>query len=187
MTGQAKAIWFTGLPGCGKSSVARAVASRLRNMGHDPVHLEMDERRKSYTPNPQYTPEERGRAYRMFVDEARTLAAAGRTVLMDGTGHRLQWRALARRRLDGFAEVHLRCSLEAAMQREAERPQGKVQAQLYAKALERKNTGKEFPSLGVVPGVDEPFEEDPEAEVVIDTESARPETAAEIVVTRLFG
>ena len=43
-------------------------------------------------------------------------------------------------------------------------------AGLYAKALERRATGRQFPGLGQVIGVDVPFEENPQAECVVDAE-----------------
>jgi len=45
-------MWFVGLPGSGKSSVARSVFQALREKGLDVVHLEMDARRKAYFPHP---------------------------------------------------------------------------------------------------------------------------------------
>jgi len=41
---------------------------------------------------------------------------------------------------------------------------------LYAKALDRRRTGREYPGLGEVIGVDAPFEKDPGAECVVDSE-----------------
>jgi len=168
-----QALWFVGLPGSGKSSVAREVLRLLRERGVEPVHLEMDERRRVYFPAPEYSAEEREKAYAMFVDEAAALMAQGRCVLMDGTACELAMRRRAREilgRIGGFAEVHVACSLETAMQRESARPKGRVKAELYRKALERKRTGRQFPGLGEVVGVDVPFEEDPDAELRLDSE-----------------
>ncbi|WP_029893741.1 adenylyl-sulfate kinase [Desulfohalovibrio reitneri] len=169
--GRGWAAWFTGLPGCGKSSAAGAVAQALRKRGMDVAYLAMDEKRKQYVPNPKYTEEERERAYAMFVDEAAFLVRGGKGVVVDATAHRRAWRDRARRVIPVFCEVQLRCSLETAMERESARPEGKVMADLYAKALERKRTGREVEGLGPVPGVDEPYEENPDAELVIDAEN----------------
>lgn len=163
-----RAVWITGLPGAGKSTVAKAVHDALLRLGVDAVWLRMDERRKAYFPKPDYSDRERESAYRMFVDEAAGLAAQGKTVLMDATAHKLIWRDLARQRIPDFAEVALLCPLETAMQREAGRPGGLVMADLYAKAIERRRTGREFPGLGPMVGVDVAFEPNPDAELVLN-------------------
>lgn len=182
------ALWFVGLPGSGKSSVARETLGLLQEHGLEPVHLEMDQRRKQYIPAPQYTREERDKAYAMFADEAAELVAQGHCVLMDGTANELRWRRQARKRIaqvGGFAEVYVACSLETAMQRESARPQGKVAAELYRKALERQRTGRQFPGLGDVVGVDVPFEQDPLAELTLDSEARPPEENARLVMAYL--
>lgn len=176
------AMWFVGLPGSGKSSVARAVHQALSDQGRDVVHLEMDARRKVYFPNPSYSAEERARAYDLFVREAADMAAAGRGVIMDGSAHRLAMRRAARERIPKFAEIFLRCPLDVAMARERGRPEGMVMAGLYEKALHRKATGKHYPGLGQVIGVDVAFEEDPAAECVIQSDRLDVSQAREAVL-----
>ena len=63
-------LWFTGLPGSGKSTIARAVHTALVGQGRDVAMLVMDERRKSYFPKPAYTAEERAQAYALIAREA---------------------------------------------------------------------------------------------------------------------
>ncbi|GAB7022519.1 adenylyl-sulfate kinase [Salidesulfovibrio brasiliensis] len=165
------AVWFVGLPGSGKSTLARGAVEMLRQRGEDVVHLEMDVRRRAYFPNPEYTEEERHKAYAMFVDEAAGLCAEGRNVVMDAAAHRAAFRERARARIERFAEILILCDVEEAMRREAAREGGKVMADLYAKALERKRTGRQFEELGEVVGVDVPFEEDDRAELAFDNTS----------------
>lgn len=164
------AVWVVGLPGSGKSNLARSVTAALAEWGFDPIHLQMDERRKVYFPKPKYTAEEREAAYRMFAEEAAALVQEGRAVVMDGSAYKAAFRDYARSLIAKFCEIHVQCSLRAAMERESRRPQGLVMAGLYAKALLRKGTGQQFPGLGEVIGVDVPFEESPQAECVINNE-----------------
>lgn len=168
---QGFAVWVVGLPGSGKSNLARAVAAALAEWGFDPLHLQMDERRKVYFPEPKYTSEEREAAYRLFAEEAAEHVRQGRAVVMDGSAYKAAFREYARSLIPRFCEIHVQCSLQAAMAREAKRPQGLVMAGLYQKALERKETGQQFPGLGEVIGVDAPFEESPDAEFVINNEN----------------
>jgi adenylylsulfate kinase len=176
------AVWITGLPGCGKSSLARAVREALEASGVQVEILEMDARRKEWFPQPTYSAEERARAYELLVDEAVALTRQGRNIIIDATAPALAMRQAARERLERFAEVHVRCSAQTAMRREDSRPQGKVMAGLYRKALERKATGRQFEGLGLVPGVDTPFEENPRAEVVVDGEVEGVEQARDKVL-----
>jgi adenylylsulfate kinase len=171
------ALWFTGLPGCGKSTIARAVLGELSRRGVDAVLLVMDERRKHYFKTPAYTAEERAKAYELFAAEAAELAAAGRGVILDATAHRLAMREEARARVPRFAEVLVRCPLPEAMRREAVRSsqaehaahhRAYVMPGMYQKALMRKKTGIPVPGLGQVVGVDVPYEENPQAECVLD-------------------
>lgn len=183
--GAGGAVWFTGLPGCGKSSISRNVCQRLGRMGLDVRHLQMDERRKAYFPEPTYSSRERQKAYELFADEGARLAGQGVLVIMDGTAPRKQMRDRARKQIARFAEIHVDCPLETAMNREKNRPQGLVMADLYAKALERKKTGRQFPGLGQVIGVDVPFEKDPDAELVINNQDLSLEEAVEQAVDYL--
>lgn len=178
------AIWFTGLPGSGKSAVAKAVEKTLALAGTAVLHLELDARRKAYFPKPAYSEAEREAAYRLFAEEAAAIARTGRydLILLDASAPKRAMRDYARRLLPRFAEVHVHCSLATAMAREAARPQGLVMAGLYAKAMLRKTTGRTFPGLGQVIGVDVPFEEDPAAECVVDAEKLSVEGGRDAVL-----
>jgi adenylylsulfate kinase len=163
-------VWFVGLPGAGKSTYARAVFKALQKKKVDVRYLSMDERRKTYITVPEYTETERINAYRLFVEEAARTAYLGKNVIMDGTAHRLSMREQMRQLVPRFAEVFVRCSLETAMRRERNRPEGMVMAGLYEKALNRKETGTQIEGLGEVVGVDTEFEENPSAECIIDSD-----------------
>lgn len=178
------ALWFTGLPGCGKSTLALAVRDALRARGVAARLLQMDARRKAYTPEPGYSAAERERAYGLFVDEAAGLAEQGFLVLMDASAPKRSMRRAARQRIERFAEVHLRCRPATAMAREASRPEGLVMAGLYAKAIARKVTGRRFEGLGEVIGVDVPFEEDPRAELILDADAQGVEALRDTVLER---
>ena len=180
----AAALWFTGLPGSGKSAVARAVKSALDARGIPVTWLSLDARRKAYFPHPTYSAAERDQAYARFVEEAARIAASDHIVLMDASAPQKSMRDQARAAIPRFAEIHVRCSLATAMAREAARPEGKVMAGLYAKAIKRKTTGRQFPGLGQVIGVDVPFEVDPGAELVLDAEAESPERLAGRVLER---
>ncbi|MFC1848318.1 adenylyl-sulfate kinase [Chloroflexota bacterium] len=163
-------IWFVGLPGAGKSTYAQAVSQALNDRGYNVRYLSMDQRRQAYLTTPQYTPEERDKAYRLFAEEAAQIANQGINVIVDGTAPKLSMRQFLRRMVPRFVEIYVHCPLETAMNRESNRPEGSVMGDLYKKAIERKQTGKHFEGLGEVVGVDTPFEENPNAECVIESD-----------------
>ncbi|MCG2757999.1 MAG: hypothetical protein L6263_06150, partial [Desulfobacteraceae bacterium] len=55
------------------------------------------------------------------------------------------------------------------IERESKRKKGHVVSQMYLRALERKQKGSKFEGLGKVIGVDVPYEENPSAEIIIDS------------------
>jgi adenylylsulfate kinase len=154
------AIWITGLPGSGKSAVARAAIADLAARGDRVLHLEMDQVRKSLTPVPTYDDQEREVVYRALVVIARVLTGTGLPVLIDATAHRRAWRDLARAMIVPFAEVQLVCPLAVARERERTRAAGHHPRAIYARA------GR---SGATVPGVDVAYEPALAPELTIDT------------------
>ena len=154
------AIWITGPPGSGKSSVACAVAALLRARGEPVTVLELDAIRKKITPVPRYTDAERDLVYRALAYMAATLVEAGVPVIVDATAHRRVWRDTARAAIPRFAEVQLSCPLEVCRERERTRQRGHAPAGIYARAGRPGAT---------VPGVDVPYEPAFAAELRIDT------------------
>jgi adenylylsulfate kinase len=167
------AIWITGVPGCGKSTVARAVASRLAEQGVPVRLLELDAIRKVLTPHPGYTDAEREVVYRSLVFMAGALTEAGVPVIIDATAHRRAWRDLARTSVARFAEVQLECPLHVAMERERTRTASAAPRDIYAGAAEPGAT---------VPGVNVPYEPALSPELIVDTAVHAVEAATERIV-----
>lgn len=164
MTRKGCAFWLTGLPGSGKSTLALAVKAAFP----DVVLLSMDELRKVVTPNPTYSDEERERLYTALAYTAMLLTNAGHDVVIDATANRRRWRDEARALIPDFHEVYVSCGLDVSRGREAARvdthaaPRG-----IYEKA------GAGWP----VPGVNVPYEEPVDPELVIDTGRTAPDEA----------
>jgi adenylylsulfate kinase len=151
------AIWITGLPGSGKSTVADG----FKNIHPEFIVLRMDELRKIVTPEPAYSDPEREIVYRSLVYIARTLTELGHNVIIDATGNMRRWRELARQFIPGFIEVYLKCPIEICMQREKQR-------------LETHEAPKEIYKKGAagwpVPGIVVPYEEPLNPEITIETD-----------------
>jgi adenylylsulfate kinase len=156
------AIWITGLPGSGKSAVARAAAAELAAAGQCVQVLELDDLRRTLTPSPRYDAAERDAVYRALVVMAHVITRAGYSVVIDATAHRREWRELARVLIVDFAEVQLVCPLDVARAREQARGRGRHPSGIYARAGRPGAT---------VPGVDVPYEAAAEPELTIDTTS----------------
>jgi len=167
-------IWITGLPGSGKSALARATAGELRAGGDAVVVLELDEIRKVITPAPTYGDIERDVVYRALVYMAGALLSSGTPVIIDATAHRRDWRDLARRQIPRFAEVQLVCPLELCREREGQRTTGHAPRGIYARA---------GTPGALVPGVDVPYELARAPELTIDTGLENASAAARRVVT----
>jgi adenylylsulfate kinase len=171
------AIWITGLPGSGKSVIARAAATAIRARGEPVTVLELDEMRRVVTPAPSYSDAERDLVYRGLVYVAATLVSAGVPVVIDATGHRREWRDLARAVVPAFAEVQLVCPLDVCRERERARRAGNAPTGIYARAGQRGAR---------VPGVDVPYEPATAPELTIDT-TVEPPAAAAARVADLVG
>ena len=162
------AVWFTGLPGSGKSKISKIVCEMLTDNGITCERIEMDAIRKQYVRNPEYTDEERDFVYEKLVDFAEKGVKSGKNIIIDATAHKRLYREMARKKIKRFIEVMVRCPLSICIERESKREKGLVVAQMYRKALERKEKGAQFEDLGPVIGVDVLYEENPGAEIIID-------------------
>jgi adenylylsulfate kinase len=166
------AIWITGLPGSGKSTIARAASTALAEAARPVTVLELDAMRRIVTPTPSYSEAERDLVYRALVWVAAMCVDAGVPVLVDATAHRREWRDLARTVIPAFAEVQLTCGLEACRTRSATRVGGHASQDVYARAG--------TPGARV-PGVDVEYEPASAPELTIDTETTPvPEAAARL-------
>jgi adenylylsulfate kinase len=174
------AIWITGLPGSGKTALARAAAAALKAEGEPVRVLELDEIRETLTPRPVYSDAERDVVYRALAYLAQLLTEQGVPVIIDATAHRREWRDMARVAIPRFAEVQLVCPSEVCREREETRPPGHAPRGIYARAGRPGAT---------VPGVDVPYEPALLPEVVIDTskESVADGAARIVELARTLG
>jgi adenylylsulfate kinase len=172
------AVWITGLPGSGKSSIAKELQRRLLNLGVKSRMLSSDELRKRVTPAPKYTEEERDFVYETLASTARNLTDEGINVIIDATGNRRRYRERPRREISRFAEIYVKCPLELCIEREKRRiefshaPMG-----VYEKAFARKSS--------TVPGVGAPYEEPLNPEVTVDSEELSARKCTEKIIKGL--
>jgi adenylylsulfate kinase len=112
------AIWITGRPGSGKTTIARAVAATLSRTGTPAALLELADLALFAVGDRAPAPDEDVLLHRVLVQAARRLTAAGVPVLIDATAPRRSWREQARQQLRPFAEVQLVCPADVCASRE---------------------------------------------------------------------
>jgi len=167
------AIWLTGLPGSGKTVIARKVKQLLEEDAIEARILQLDEIRKVITPTPTYSEAERDMVYSSLAYMAKLLTQVGMNVIIDATGNRLRYRELARRLIPNFAEVYLQCPLEVCIRRESKRQNKFSPKDIYTKSKKEDAT---------VPGVNVPYEEPKAPEIVVDTARLDIDQAAQKIV-----
>ena len=86
--GLAFAIWITGLPASGKSTIVSALKPQLEGLGLTVEVLESDEVRRVITPRPTYSEAERDLFYRALAFIGQRLVAHGVSVVFDATASR---------------------------------------------------------------------------------------------------
>ncbi len=151
------ALWITGLPGSGKSTLA----DEIKKLYPKFIILRMDAFRKIVTPKPTYSDFERDIVYRSLVYLAKIMTEQEHNVIIDATGNLRMWRSLAKRLIPKYTEVYLKCPLEICMKREGKRLKThKAPRGIYKKGA------KGWP----VPGIQAPYEEPLNPELVIETD-----------------
>ncbi len=145
------AVWFTGRPSAGKTTLARALRELAAARGTALVHLESDALRRILTPNATYAAAERERFYEIVADLAALLAAQGFPVIVDATGPRRSHRDRARRLIPRFLEVFVDTPVEECERRDP-------------KGLYRAARRGEAPHL---PGAGEPYEAPDRPDLVV--------------------
>jgi len=173
-------VWVTGLPGSGKSTIARALLDKMREQNVHAQILSSDMLRKVMTPNPRYTEEERSIVYGTIVFIAKLLTENGVNVIIDATANRRRYRSKARKEIPFFVEAYIRCSLKVCIKRESKRRGYTYHApeDIYKKAF----TGESK----TVPGIGAPYEEPFDPEVTVDSENMNPDECAQKILEMII-
>ena len=169
----AYAIWITGLPGCGKTTIAEKVHESLCDLqGRSVKHLQLDKIRKIITPHPNYTDEERTIVYASLAYMAHLLVESGVSVIIDATANQRRYRDLARSLIPRFVEVYVKCPLDVCVERECIRHAEYAPTGIYASAG----------GGGTVPGVDVKYEAPLHPEIVVQSDLTDATACADAIV-----
>ncbi|MEZ6023924.1 MAG: adenylyl-sulfate kinase [Hyphomonadaceae bacterium] len=164
-------LWFTGLSGAGKSTIANLVEKRLASMGRHTVLLDGDNIRHGLNRDLGFTPADRVENIRRVAEVAKLMADAGLIVLVAFISPFRAERDLARSLAQEgeFFEVFIDVPLAVAEQRDVKG--------LYKKA--RAGELKNFT------GIDSPYEAPEHPEIRVEADKVSPADAAEAIVARI--
>ncbi|MDG1897495.1 MAG: adenylyl-sulfate kinase [Fuerstiella sp.] len=164
-------LWFTGLSGCGKSTVANAVDRMLHDRGIHTFVLDGDNVRMGLNKNLSFAPEDRTENIRRIGEVSKLFCDAGVIVLSAFISPFRDDRDQVREILTGgqFHEIHVNASLETC---EARDPKG-----LYKKA--RAGEIKGFT------GIDAAYEAPENCEIELDADNKGIEELAKEIVSYL--
>ncbi len=162
-------VWFTGLSGAGKSTIARELQAELERRGRHVELLDGDEVRTHLSKGLGFSKEDRDTNIRRVGYVARLVARSGGVAITAAISPYRDVRDEVRQQTPGFVEVFVRCPLDTLVERDTKG--------LYRKAL----AGE----IANFTGVNDPYEEPLHPEVVCDTSTETPAQSVAKVVDSL--
>ncbi|MDH6679302.1 bifunctional enzyme CysN/CysC [Rhodococcus sp. LBL1] len=166
-------LWFTGLSGSGKSTIANELERRLYALGCHTYLLDGDNVRHGLNRDLGFTEADRVENIRRVTEVARLMADAGLIVLASFISPFRAEREAARELIgeNRFCEVFVDTPIDVAEERD---PKG-----LYKKARRGE--------LANFTGIDSPYESPVDPEIRIDTTATSPEQASDLIIEFLRG
>jgi adenylyl-sulfate kinase len=165
-------LWFTGLSGSGKSTIAHLVGPELDERGHVVEYLDGDTVRTHLSKGLGFSKEDRDTNIERIGWVASRVTRHGGVAITAAISPYVETRQKAREMVEQFGpfvEVFVKASVDECARRDVNG--------LYAKAFAGEIKG--------FTGVDDPYEAPENPEIVVDTEAETPEESAQIVVRRL--
>jgi bifunctional enzyme CysN/CysC len=168
---KAAVLWFTGLSGSGKSTVAKKLEQRLFDLGSRTMFLDGDNLRHGLNGDLGFSDADRNENIRRVAEVARLGLSHGNLVLCSFISPFQKDRDFARALMpEGrFMEIFVKCDIEVCKRRD---PKG-----LYAKALRG-----EIPNFT---GISSPFEEPQNPDLVVETDLRSTEELVETIIKEL--
>jgi sulfate adenylyltransferase len=162
-------LWFTGLSGSGKSTIANALIPKLEELGVDIQNIDGDLVRRDLTNDLGFSKHDRDENIKRVSFVAEMLDVHGVAVLMSFISPYREERNRARDRIDNFIEVYVKCPLGICEQRDVKG--------LYKKARDGKIKG--------FTGIDDPYEEPENPEIVIESDKETVEQSVQKILDYL--
>lgn len=162
-------LWFTGLSGSGKSTISERVAHRLKKSGMAVEVLDGDIVRTNLSKGLGFSREDRDENIKRVGFVCQLLTRNGVAAVASVISPYREAREHNRKKIGNFVEVYVRCPLEVCEQRDVKG--------LYQKAKAGEIKG--------FTGVDDPYEEPLNPEIICDTDKENVEESVEKVLSKL--
>jgi len=166
---QAAAIWLTGIPASGKTTISILLKDHLQKQNMPAIILDGDEIRKTISKDLGFSPEDRKEHNIRVIEIAKLLVKNNFTVIIPLISPYRETRDLARKEIPNFVEVYVKASLDTCIKRD---PKGLYQK---AKSGEIKN----------MTGLQSPYEEPEKPELVLDTEKYSATECLDDIISKL--
>jgi adenylylsulfate kinase len=162
-------IWFTGLPCCGKTTIANQVAVILKKRNYLVEQLDGDIIRQNFSSDLSFSKKDRDENIKRATFLAKMLSRNNIVVLASFVSPYKKQRRRARKEIKNFIEVYVRCPVKICMKRDVKG--------MYKKALEGK--------IQHFTGVDDPYEEPENPEIIVDTDIESVQESVEKVLQKI--
>jgi adenylylsulfate kinase len=162
-------IWFTGLPCCGKTTIANQVAALLKKRDYLVEQLDGDIIRQNFSSDLSFSKKDRDENIKRATFLAKMLSRNNVIVLASFVSPYRKQRRKARKDIKNFVEVYVRCPVKICMKRDVKG--------MYKKALEGK--------IQHFTGVDDPYEEPENPELIVDTDIESVDESVEKVMQKI--
>jgi adenylylsulfate kinase len=169
----APVIWLTGIPGSGKTTIAKALYPKLKQLGYKAEILDGDSVRKELSPELGFTKQDREIHARRVVYLCKLLSRNQIISIVCLISPYREFRKYARSEINmnnNFYEVYVKCSIETCINRD---PKG-----LYKKAL----SGE----IKDLTGLQDPYEEPKNPEIIVNTEQNTLEESVNAILDRVL-
>lgn len=162
-------VWFTGLSGAGKSTLATLLEDSLSQRGLPVVLLDGDEVRNRLTNDLGFTRADREENIRRIAYVAKLLTNVGAVVIVAAIAPYAHARENARREIENFVEVFVKCPLHVCIERDTKG--------LYAKAQRKE--------ISHFTGISDPYEEPQHPEILVETDAEQPQESLKKILRQL--
>jgi len=162
-------LWLTGLPGSGKTTIARNLEPKLRKLNWPVEILDGDEIRQNLSKGLGFSREDRETHLKRAVYVAKLLSRNGVAVIAAFISPYRSVREYARKETTNFIEVFVKCSLQICAQRD---PKG-----LYKKA----STGE----IKNLTGPQDVYEEPLTPDLIVETDKQTVEESVNLILEKL--
>lgn len=148
------AVWLTGLPCSGKTTLAEALHKELQGRGWSPEVLDGDILRRTLSPDLSYSPNDRRAHVKRVTALAQSYVESGSPAIVALISPYRAMREEAKEQIQPFVEVYVNCPLDVCEARDV-------------KGQYRRARGGEIEAFT---GISSPYEEPERPDVVVDTD-----------------